>query len=226
VSTVDRPLRKDAERNRQRILDAAAELFAQRGLGVTLNEIAHHAGVGVGTVYRRFRHRDEIVVALFEQRMRDYAALAEEAGADPDPWNGLVTFLERSLAMQAADRGLKALLVGHSHADPRVARVRERVLPVIERLVARAHAAGALRPDVGALDLPMVSLMIGQVTDFSEDVAPGLWRRYLALLLDALRSERTTLPLAPLAPDQLDAAMAAWQPPRRRSPDHGAGAEK
>jgi AcrR family transcriptional regulator len=226
VSALDRPLRADASRNRERILEAARELFAERGLEVTMDEIARRAGVGVGTVYRRFRHRDEIVVALFEQRMLDYATLAEDAGADPDPWNGLVTFLERSLAMQAADRGLKELLVGHGHADARVARVRERVMPMIERVVARAHEAGALRRDVGALDLPMVSLMIGQVTDFSEDVEPGLWRRYLVLLLDALRSERTTLPLAPLAPAQLDAAMAAWQPPRRGSPGHGAGSEK
>jgi AcrR family transcriptional regulator len=215
VSALERPLRADASRNRERILEAARELFAARGLDVTMDEIAHHAGVGVGTVYRRFRHRDEIVAALFEQRMVDYAALAEEAAADPDAWNGLVTFLERSLAMQAADRGLKELLVGHGHADERVVRVRERVMPVIERLVERAHEAGALRADVGALDLPMVSLMIGQVADFSEDVAPGLWRRYLALLLDALRSDGTALPLAPLAPDQLDAAMAAWRPPRR-----------
>ena len=223
MNALDRPLRADASRNRERILAAARELFAERGLEVTMDEIARHAGVGVGTVYRRFRHRDEIVVALFEQRMGDYAALAEEATADPDPWNGLTTFLERSLAMQAADRGLKELLVGHAHANPRVARTRERVLPMIERLVARAHKAGALRADVGALDLPMVSLMIGQVTDFSEDVAPGLWRRYLALLLDALRSEGAApLPLAPLAADQLDAAMAAWRPPRRSGP-HGAG---
>jgi AcrR family transcriptional regulator len=215
VNALERPLRADASRNRERILEAARELFAARGLEVTMDEIAHHAGVGVGTIYRRFRHRDEIVAALFEQRIGDYAALAEEAAADPDAWNGLVTFLERSLAMQAADRGLKELLVGHGHADKRVVRVRERVMPVIERLVERAHETGALRADVGALDLPMVSLMIGQVTDFSEDVAPGLWRRYLALLLDALRSDGTALPLAPLAPDQLDAAMAAWRPPRR-----------
>jgi AcrR family transcriptional regulator len=216
VDALDRPLRADASRNRERILEAARELFAERGLEVTMDEIARQAGVGVGTVYRRFRHRDEIVAALFEQRMADYAALAEEAAADPDPWNGLVTFLERSLAMQAADRGLKELVVGHGHADARVARIRERVLPMVEALVARAHEAGALRADIGALDLPMLSLMVGQVTDFSEDVAPGLWRRYLALLLDALRSEgEGPLPLAPLAPDQLDAAMAAWRPPRR-----------
>jgi hypothetical protein len=158
--------------------------------------------------------------------MLDFVALAEAALEKADPWDGLEHFLQRSAEMQAADRGLKELLIGHGHAHARVARVRERVIPVIERLVARAHAAGTLRPDVGALDLPMVSLMIGQVTDFSEDVAPGLWRRYLALLLDALRGERTALPLAPLAPDQLDAAMAAWQPPRRRSPGHGDGDEK
>jgi AcrR family transcriptional regulator len=215
VSTLERPLRRDASRNRERVLEAARELFAERGLDVTMDEIARRAGVGVGTVYRRFRQRDEIIDALFEQRMLDYVTLAEEALADPDPWDGLVAFLERSLAMQAADRGLKELLMSHEHAHDRVARVRAGVMPLVEQLIRRAHDAGALRPDVGALDLPIVSLMLGQVVDFSEDVAPGLWRRYLALLLDALRGERGVLPLGPLAPEQLDAAMSTWRPRRR-----------
>jgi AcrR family transcriptional regulator len=215
VTALERPLRRDASRNRERVLAAARELFAERGLDVTMDEIARRAGLGVGTVYRRFRHRDEIIGALFEDRMLAYVALAEEALADPDPWAGLVGFLERSLTMQAADRGLKQLLMRQGHAHDRVARVRERVMPLIEQLVARAQHAGALRSDVGVLDLPVLSLMVGQVTDFSEDVAPGLWRRYLALLLEGLRSETAELPLAPLDAEQLDAAMAAW-PPRRR----------
>jgi AcrR family transcriptional regulator len=183
-----------------------------------MDEIARHAGVGVATAYRRFGHRDELIGALFEERMLDYVALAEEALAKPDPWDGLVTFLERSVAMQAADRGLKDLLMSHGHALDRVIRVRERVLPLIEQLIRRAHDAGALRPDVGALDVPMLSLMLGQVIDFSADTAPELWRRYLALLLDGLRSDRgapTPLPTAPLEPAELDAAMSEWRPRRR-----------
>lgn len=208
MSALDRPLRRDASRNRERILEAARELFAERGLEVTMDEIARHAGVGVGTVYRRFRQRGEIIEALFEQRMEDYLALAEASLADPDPWHGLVEFLERGLAMQAADRGLKELLVGRGHASESGARVRARVLPMVEKLVVRAQEAGVLRPDIGTLDVPMVSLMVGQVIDFSHEVAPELWRRYLALLLDGLRSDRSPLPLAPLEPNQFDAAIA------------------
>src|SRR5438270_6695856 len=89
MATIERPLRKDAERNRRRILDAAAELFAERGLGVTLNDIAHHADVGVGTVYRRFPDKDVLIDALFEERVEEMIALAEEALQDADPWRGL-----------------------------------------------------------------------------------------------------------------------------------------
>ncbi len=214
MSALERPLRRDASRNRERILEAARELFAERGLEVTMDEIARRAGVGVGTVYRRFRRREEIIEALFEQRMEDYLALAEQSLADPDPWHGLVGFFAHGLAMQAADRGLKELLVGHGHASESGARVRARVLPVVDQLVARAQEAGALRPDVGALDLPIVSLMLGQVIDFSHDVEPELWRRYLALLLDGLRHEGSPLPLAPLEPEQLNAAIARLHPHR------------
>src|SRR3954471_16312187 len=105
-----RPLRKDAELNRERLLAAARELFARRGLEVTLNDIAHHAGVGVGTAYRRFANKEEVIDALFEQRLDQVAAVAVEAVEDPDAWRGLTTFLERSLQMQLEDRGLTQLL--------------------------------------------------------------------------------------------------------------------
>src|SRR3954471_13315487 len=98
------PLRKDAARNRERLLTAASELFAERGLHVTLNDIAHRAGVGVGTAYRRFANKDELIDALFEKRLHDVIAVAEEALAFTDAWIGLVSFLERSLHMQFGDR--------------------------------------------------------------------------------------------------------------------------
>lgn len=212
---LERPLRRDATRNRERVLQAARELFAERGLEVTMDEIARRAGVGVGTVYRRFHNRDEIIAALFEDRMRDYVALGDAALADPDPWAGFVRFLESSLSMQAADRGLKELLMSERRALDRIARVRERVMPLVERLLIRAQEAGALRADVSVRDVPVLSLMVGQVIDFTQDAAPDLWRRYLALLLDGLRAGGDPLPGAPLEPAQLDAAMAAYRPGSR-----------
>src|SRR3954447_8430265 len=92
-----RNLRKDAAINRERLLTAASELFAEHGLNVTLNDIAHHAGVGVGTAYRRFANKEAVIDALFEQRLEEVAKVAEAALADPDAWNGLVAFLERAL---------------------------------------------------------------------------------------------------------------------------------
>ena len=90
MSAPSRPLRKDAERNRQRILAAAAEVFAARGLDVTLDDIAAHAGVGVGTVYRRFTDKDELIDAVFERQLDPVAALASDSLGSPDACDGLI----------------------------------------------------------------------------------------------------------------------------------------
>src|SRR2546421_2113634 len=147
-----RPLRADAERNRQRILDAARELFAERGLGVTLNDVAHHAGVGVGTVYRRFPDKAQLIDELFEQRLAEIHALIEEAIEDPDPWHGLTRFLEGALEVQARDRAVKELLFNTPGGAERVAKMRTRMLPLASVLVTRAQESGQLRPDAAAQD--------------------------------------------------------------------------
>src|SRR3954449_13048651 len=88
-------LRRDAERNRERILAAAADAFAEGGLAVTMDEIARRAGVGVGTIYRRFPDKELLIEALFEQRIDELVALAEAAREEPDPFAGLVrSFLD------------------------------------------------------------------------------------------------------------------------------------
>src|SRR3954447_9838578 len=92
----DRPLRRDAERNRQRILTAAGELFAQRGLSVTLDDIARHAGVGVGTVYRRFPDKEQLIDALFEQRMEASRKIRTRAMGYSSTWQALVFWIERA----------------------------------------------------------------------------------------------------------------------------------
>jgi AcrR family transcriptional regulator len=219
MSTMEKPLRRDAERNRQRILQAARELFAERGLAVTLDDVAHHAGLGVGTVYRRFSSRDELVDALFEERMLEIIRLADEALAYEEPWLGLKTFIERLVGLQAADRGLKEVLLGTTEGRERVACVREQMRPRAEELVRRAQAAGALRPDFAASDLPLLQMMLGAVADVSTPEHAELWRRFLVMLLDGMRAcpQRTTLGEPPLDFQALDAVMCRWRPARWRA---------
>ena len=113
-SRLRRPLRRDAERNRQRILDAARVVFAERGLSGSLDDIARQAGVGVGTVYRRFPDKELLIDALFEERIEEIADVARAAADHPDPWEGLVDFLTRTQELQSRDRGLKELVLGGS----------------------------------------------------------------------------------------------------------------
>jgi AcrR family transcriptional regulator len=213
---VERPLRRDAERNRQRILEAAAELFAERGLSVTLDDIAHRAGVGVGTVYRRFPDKEQLIDALFDDRMQVLVALAEECLGQPDPWEGLAAFMERGLDLQAADRGLKDLLTCTAHGRERVSGGRERLAPLVEQLLRRAQDAGVARADVRHTDMALVHLMVGAIMDATGDVRPEVWRRLLQIVLDGLRAEGrvpSPLPVAPLDEDELEAAMRTL--PRR-----------
>src|SRR5207244_7455255 len=108
----DRPLRRDAERNRQRILDAARVVFAERGLSGSHDDIARQAGVGVGTVYRRFPDKEQLIDALFEARIGEVAEVARAAVGNPDPWEALVGFVIRAQELQSQDRGLKEIVLG------------------------------------------------------------------------------------------------------------------
>lgn len=209
-----RPLRADAERNRQLLLASARELFAERGLHVSLDEIAKHAGVGVGTAYRRFGSRSELIAALFDERLEQMVALAEECLEIEDPWEGLAGFIERSAELQASNRGLKEILLGSAEGRQRIAGIRRRMQPLGTRLVERAQAAGALRPDFAPQDLPMIQIMLGGIADASEPVAPGLWRRYLSLILAGMRAEGD-LGGATLDWKAMAEVMNCWRPPRR-----------
>lgn len=222
MPSVTRPLRKDAERNRQRILEAAREVFAERGLGASLDDIARAAQVGVGTVYRRFPDKETLIDALFEERVREFAAVAQRAAEHGDAWEGFVWFMGEAGRMQAADRGLKELLLSSSHGQARVTRVRARIAPIVGEVVARAQAAGALRADLVPQDVPLLNMMLGTVADAARDTSPELWTRYLRIVLDGLRAAPdapTGLPADALGFDELDVVMQEWRPPpRRRTP--------
>src|SRR3954454_1239219 len=202
--------RKDAALNRERLLTAARELFAERGLNVTLNEIAHHAGVGVGTAYRRFANKEEVIDALFEEGLQDIAAVANEALDEPDAWHGVVTFLERSLHMQFGDRGLSEMMNNSALGSARVSDVRDRIAPLIQALVDRAKEQGAVRPDLEQSDLIFTQVALSAIMDASRAIEPDLYRRYLTIFLDGIRAERTSftpLPASALNPHQTHAAM-------------------
>jgi AcrR family transcriptional regulator len=217
-SPYDRPpLRRDAERNRRRILAAARKLIAERGLGVGYEEIAREADVGVGTVYRRFPTRDGLFQELFYDRVDAVVEIAEEALTVEDPWVGLCQFMQRDFELQSSDRGLREFMLGRADSTELGRRSRERIQPLVTELVERAQAAGRLRADVGESDIAIILAMVGNLMDVSIQVEPDLWRRYLAMVLDGIqRGDRhDELPGKPPDQPQLDQILAAWVPPRR-----------
>jgi AcrR family transcriptional regulator len=211
---MDVPLRADAERNRQRLLVAARELFAQRGLDVTLDDIAHHAGVGVGTAYRRFANKDALIEALMADRIGELTAIAQAGLEDPDPWRGIVGYFEGALAAMAADRGLKDVLFSPGRGRDRVAHARRALAPVVAKLVQRAVEAGAVRADMSTTDVPVINFMLNTVVDFARDVEPELYKRYVGIVLDGLRrrDDNTPLPVDALSVSAFQDALARWRP--------------
>jgi AcrR family transcriptional regulator len=186
----ERPLRRDAERNRQRILVAAAEVFTERGLDATLDEVARAAGVGIGTVYRRFPDKEALVAALFRERIDNLVTVAEEACAAPDPWQAVVSYLEYATAAMAGDIGLRQLMMFGTYDRDQVCYAGDRMRPVITKLVARAQASGDLRRDFAATDVKMIAFMLASLAEYAAAVTPEVWRRYLAMLIDGLRPSR------------------------------------
>ena len=206
----DRPLRRDAERNRQRILAAAADLLSERGLDATLDDVARAAGVGVGTVYRRFPDKEALIEELFRDRIDAMVAMAEQALTDPDPWQALVSYLEMATEMMAANIGLRQLLMFATYGKDRVCYARDQMRPVVSKLVERAQASGDLRPDFDATDMKLIAYMLASAAEYAATTRPEVWRRYLTMLIDGLRPARETvteLPVPPLTADDLVVAM-------------------
>ena len=217
--TSERPLRRDAERNRQRILDAARVVFADRGLSGSHDDIAREAGVGVGTVYRRFPDKEQLIDALFEARIQEIADVARAAAAHPDPWEGLVSFLTRAQELQSQDRGLKELVLGGARGAERGLAARSLIAPLAAQILERAKDAGVVRSDIELTDIPMIQLAIGTIAEASRDIAPDAWRRMMTLVIDGLRTDRVQSELEPpaLDQDQANDVMACYGASRRRA---------
>jgi AcrR family transcriptional regulator len=213
MTTATKTLRRDAQRNRERIVSTARKLFARDGVEVSVDDITREAGVGMGTLYRHFPTKEELIDAVLENAFDDLVQLAEEAASAEDAWAGFTTFLEQALAEHAANRGLKDVLATHDPGRERAQAMRERIRPLVQRMIQRAQAQGVLRPDLTAEDVPLVFWTGSRVIETTETVAPDLWRRYLGLLVDGLRAEAATpLPAPPLTRSQ-------WAKAARRRPN-------
>jgi AcrR family transcriptional regulator len=214
------PLRSDARRNRERIVAAASELFAEHGADVCVDEIARRAGVGQATVFRRFPSKDDLVLALFEQRITDAAeAVQRIARTVADPWEALVAAMEAVAGRQASDRGTFQAVGGEVIGSPELREARARIAAPFGELLRRAQAAGRVRADLEPEDILFLITAAGHAQPCQLDI-PDLWRRYLGVILDGMRPASAT-PLPGPAPSlaAIESALeAAAARPRRPSP--------
>jgi AcrR family transcriptional regulator len=185
--TSTRPLRADAARNRRLLLTTAAEEFDERGLNVSVADIARRAGVGKGTVFRHFATKDDLVAAIVLDRIGALTEAGEQQLDAPDPGAALLEFLT------AVTRELQhydlAFLQRAGALDTEMGRAQERLFRHIHVLVDRAREHGALRADVTGADVVALMCAPKHAADSLPDAPPGLWQRYLAIIFDGLRPE-------------------------------------
>jgi AcrR family transcriptional regulator len=207
--------RSHARRNHELLVAAAREVFAERGVDASLEEIARRAGVGVGTLYRHFSTRDALVEAVFERRIGEFAAVAERAAEETDAWAALVGLLEGMLEIQAGDRMLKDVFLRPPPGTGRVQQAREELRRSFETVLARARGEGLLRDDFTFPDLALLFWSFSPLIDATAEASPSAWRRHLHWLLDGMRaSAATPQALAPLSDEQFQLAVEALR--RRR----------
>ncbi|MGW0808946.1 TetR/AcrR family transcriptional regulator [Nonomuraea sp. NPDC002799] len=191
-------LRKDAERNRERVLAAARQAYAEDGLEVSMAEVARRAGVGIATVFRRFPTREDLIDAVFADRMDAYLGAITTAAADPDPWRAFTGYIEAVCAMQAADRGFAAVLTMTFPTAKALEDKRGRAYEGFIELIDRAKAAGRLRPDFAAEDLVILLMANAGVVSATGQAAPGTWRRLVGYMIAAFAAPGA--PPEPLPP--------------------------
>lgn len=173
-------------------MTTADRLFARRGATVPLNEIAREAGLGVGTVYRRFPDLQSLVDALFTERFTMFLHLATTAAEQPDPARALRQYLLAAARWRSEDRALEVVLANASVDSNPIARTRDQLGRLVDGLAERAVTAGAVRKDFVSADVYAFLNMIGAVADRTHDVAPDAWRRYAEVLMVGFGLEGAT----------------------------------
>jgi AcrR family transcriptional regulator len=190
------PLRADARRNLERILEAARAAFAERGLDVGVEEIARRAGVGKATFFRRFPTKDALVLAVLLGFVEEIEAAADHAAEAADPLDGLRAFLMHHMTLQANNTAFFDAVSARFSGDNPPVELTDRMLDAIGRVMVPARAAGVLREGVEAGDISTVAKMLGAAIR----PMPGMllpesaWARYLEVVLSGLRAGQEALP--------------------------------
>lgn len=207
VSAADAPakLRCDAARNRERVLVAAADVYAERGQAFTMDEVASRAGVGIGTVYRRFPTKDDLLDAIARPGLERMLDLARDVAARAPAGDGLEVFF-RAVVEQHARDGVPFRRIW----DISISReLRGEIAILVDRLVEFAQQAGRLRPDLHRRDVMVMLWTCIGLVDMTDSQAPEIWRRHVDLLLDGLRPQGcSALATAPVEPEVWDQVIA------------------
>jgi AcrR family transcriptional regulator len=176
--------RRDAVRNRARLVEAAAGAFRDEGLDVSVNAIAGYAGVNVATLYRHFPTKDDLIVAVLAAVLEPLAAARDRALASEASGETLAAFVREAARLQAGQRGLVDALGFHPSGAEVRKQLREPAIEIVDPLVERAHRDGELRPDFDAVDLLVALRMLAVVTS---ELPPEAAERYVDVVLRGLR---------------------------------------
>jgi AcrR family transcriptional regulator len=183
----NRQPRADAVRNRARVLEAAHRQFASSGLEAQIDEIARDAGVGVGTVYRHFPTKEDLLQALADDRFEGLATAARDSLEVEDPWDGFVQFMTYSARVMAEDRALSEAMDQRPGLCGAAADKAE-ILAITGEVVARAQESGQLRPDIVAEDVPSLICGLGRSARANDGRPTMPWDRHLSIILAGLRN--------------------------------------
>jgi AcrR family transcriptional regulator len=189
----ERPRRADAVRNRARVVEAAAAVFAEQGLEASVPEVAARAGVGKATVYRSFPTKEHLVAAVVAERLRRFETRIRAALAADDAWEAFVGLLDELAAVRAGDRLLAGGMTKAIHG-PELDAARAALWEAVEALLARARAQGGMRPDAGPEDLRVLWAGVSRILADERETDPAVWRRYAALVAAALRADGVPTP--------------------------------
>jgi AcrR family transcriptional regulator len=201
-----RPLRADAERNRRALLDAARACFAEQGTDVSVAEIARRAGVGHGTVFRRFPTKERLIVEIVLDRMDELIATARESLAASPGFEAVLGFMRDVVGTQIQDRALAEAVGSSFREDPDLQDKQAELLGVVDELVRSAQRAGELRRDVSAVDVHLLTTAVVAAATPLCAATPDAWHRYLDLVAGSLRPGAAThakLPGQPPTAEQL-----------------------
>jgi AcrR family transcriptional regulator len=202
------PRRRDAVERHGRLISAAQREFAAQGVDASLEKIAREAGVAIGTLYRHFPTRLDLLLEAFQPRLQEFLGGAAEALEIDDPWEGLVYYLENLFRVQAGDRGFNDFLSRRFPGNAETERIHDMMCRQIEDVLTRAQQAGQARPDIALADIVNLIWFNGQVMNATSSTAPNAWRRQLHLMLDAYRADRAhPIPEPPMTDKQLYVAM-------------------